>query len=725
MAGRGIKGAAAALAFALLAAGGGVRAQEGMSPQDAGARQDSDAAAMSVTPARGPMLTPVAAPAPVPAAGVVGVQTAGARPGAFPGMPSAAEIARLREGMTAAGAGAWDSLRSARAVSTDPLVKRVLQWRLASDMNAPASFAELKSALDDLQGWPGRETMRRRAEQAIFDSGWSMNQRAAWLQDGGPLSGDGKVALAQALKAMGRRDEAAAVLRGAWRVNTITPRAEALALGELSDLLRTEDHAARVDWALWRDDRAVANRLVARLGAEDEAVARARLVLQTRPRKGLQAAVDRVPAARRDDPGFLYDRTRYYRVTNRPELAFPIAARIDVTATPDVAHEPLFRERRRYVPRALREGQRTQAYNLINNHGVEGGEAFAEAEWLAGWLALRFTRDAAAADRHFAHMDEGVSTPISKARAAYWRAMASKAQGRDADAVAQLSTAARYNYTYYGLIAAAKVDPAATLTLGDRPAITQEARAAFDSREVVRALRLVALTGDERNFESFAYFLDDQLTTPAEHEMLSQIAREQAYTRIAVRSAKAGIRRGVLAPDAAYPLLDIPADARKPGRPEPALILAITRQESEFDPRAVSSAGARGLMQIMPATARMVARSEGLPYQPGWLIDDPAYNVTLGAAYLQSLLTDWNGSYILTIASYNAGPGRPREWIGDWGDPRQRSVDVIDWVELIPFSETRNYVQRVLENVQVYRHRLAGGPVPLRIEQDLRRGGAT
>ena len=169
-------------------------------------------------------------------------------------------------------------------------------------------------------------------------------------------------------------------------------------------------------------------------------------------------------------------------------------------------------------------------------------------------------------------------------------------------------------------------------------------------------------------------------------------------------------------------MLDLPADARKPGRPEPALILAITRQESEFDPRAHSSAGARGLMQIMPATARITARTEGLPYQPNWLVDDPSYNVTLGAAYLQHLLESWNGSYVLTIASYNAGPGRPREWIGDWGDPRASNADVVDWVELIPFSETRNYVQRVLENVQVYRHRIAGAPVPLRIEQDLRRG---
>jgi soluble lytic murein transglycosylase len=233
---------------------------------------------------------------------------------------------------------------------------------------------------------------------------------------------------------------------------------------------------------------------------------------------------------------------------------------------------------------------------------------------------------------------------------------------------------------------------------------------------------LIAQVGDQKDFESFAFYLDDQLQTQLEHELLSQLAREQAYTRTAVRSAKSGLRRGIVAPESAYPLMDLPADARKAGRPEPAVVLSITRQETEFDPRAISSAGARGLMQLMPATAKSTARIEGLPYEPRWLIEDPAYNVTLGAAHLEHLLEQWNGSYILTFAAYNAGPGNARRWIEENGDPRSSSVDAVDWVEMITFEETRNYVQRVLENVGVYRWRLANTPTPIRIEQDLRRG---
>ncbi len=723
MARYGMKGVVGACVAALLLAGSTVNAQEGfVTPFGAGPRPatSTPAVATEVSPPPAPLPAsppqiPVLPSAPAPS------MTTPAGGAATP-LPPAAEIARLRAGVAAADAGDWNSVRVARAGATDPLVRRILQWRLASDMSAPASFDEIKIALDQLPNWPGRETMRRRAEQQIFDSTLTFNQRAAWLQTGGPISGDGKVALAQSLKAIGQSAQANTIIRQTWRENILTPRAESYALMEFGSVLSSADHAARMDWALWRDDRATANRLMARVGPEDRLVAQARVALQTRPRKGLQATVDRVPSSRAEDAGLLYDRVRYIRRDGRPEDAMPIAARISATLAPAAGREALSKERRLYVPRALKAGNRARAYALVADHGLTSGESFADAEWMAGWLALRFTRDAAVADRHFARLNDGVSAPVSKARALYWRAMSQKALNQDAAAQAALTEAAKINHTYYGQIAASKIDRGAVLSFGERSLVTPAARAEFESREVVRALKLMADVGDQRDFESIAFYLDDQLNTPLEHEMLALIARERAYTRTAVRSAKAGMRRGIIAPDAAYPLLDIPADARKPGRPEPAIILAITRQESEFDPRARSSADARGLMQLLPSTARIVARTEGLPYQPNWLVDDPSYNVTLGAAYLQQLLETWNGSYVLTFASYNAGPGRPREWIGEWGDPRAPNADVIDWVELIPFSETRNYVQRVMENVQVYRHRIAGTPVPLRIEQDLKRG---
>jgi soluble lytic murein transglycosylase len=429
-----------------------------------------------------------------------------------------------------------------------------------------------------------------------------------------------------------------------------------------------------------------------------------------------------VPASRQDNPGFLYDRAQYRRRTGRPEEALPLAAQIEPREAPAVAREDIFRERRLYVPRALRNGNFRQAYNLVSNHGLSSGESFADAEWLSGWLMLRFLDQPQRAAEHFAHLSENVSAPVSRSRALYWRAEAARALGQADEAERLLAEAARHNFTYYGQLAATRGDRTAMLSLPETAYVSPEARARFAGRELVRALRLMSEVGAQRDFESIAFYLDDTLDDPMEIELLSQMAREQSYHRTALRSAKAGLFRGVVATNAAYPLVELPSAVRSRGRPEPALVLAVIRQESEFDPAAISNANARGLMQLIPSTARMQARREGMTYERAALTSDPEYNMTLGSAHLAQLIDEFGGSYVLAIAAYNAGSHNARSWIGDWGDPRSRSVDVVDWIELIPFAETRNYVQRVMENLQVYRHRLAGTPSPIELERDLQRG---
>lgn len=665
-----------------------------------------------------------------------------ATPVAFTPEPIAAsDVSLLRDGLQAATFGDWTRLRTARSQANEPIVRKILTWRLAAAQNSDAQFDEVDAAMLQLPGWPGRETMRRRGEQMIFDSQMNAERRASWLAaEGGPLTGDGQVAEAVALSQLGRRVEAVALAREVWRERALTNRAEGILLSNFETDLTTQDHADRVDRLLWRDDRSGATRLLTRLSVTDRAVANARLGLQggkntTRvvKRKGkrvritvgpnVTALLDAVPGSRQSDPGLLYDRARQLRRSNKPEEALTIVSRISAAEASPTVRETLFQEMRLYIPRALRMGQYQNAYNIASRHGLQKGEAFADGEWLAGWIALKFLRTPTQAAAHFSHLDDNVSTPVSKARALYWRAQADKALGQPDTANAALAQAAAFPFTYYGQLAAQAVNPNAMMTLGDPPPLTQDVRNGFEQRELVRALRLVAQIGDRQAFELISFYLDDQLETPADHEMLADLARMNFYTRVAVRSAKSGIRRGIVAQEAAFPLLDLPPQARGSDRPEPALVLAIARQESEFDPKAVSPVGARGLMQIMPATARSTAKRYGLPYMPASLTADPNYNLTLGSAYLEQLIDSFGGSYILAIASYNAGPGRANEWMSQWGDPRLASVDAVDWVELIPFAETRNYVQRVVENLQVYRYRLNGGPTPLTITQDLKRGG--
>jgi soluble lytic murein transglycosylase len=635
-------------------------------------------------------------------------------------LPAASERMRLRDGLAAAEAGDWFGLSQLRDAATDPLIRRMLQWRWAAANEAPLVFSDIAQALDELQGWPGRTSMRQRAEQAIFDSRLSASERVTFLrQDGGPLTGDGRIALAIALKQIGRRDEASEIARAAWRVDQLTSTAELRARDEFT--FTSEDHADRVDVLLWRGQRGAAQALLPRLSPADRAVAQARIALQARARRGLQTAVDSVPGSRADDPGFLYDRAQYRRRTGRPEEALPIAAEIDPREAPLLARDDIFRERRLYIPRALRAGNYRQAYGLVSNHGMTSGESFADAEWLSGWIMLRFLNQPQRAAEHFAHLSENVNAPVSRARALFWRAEATRALGQASEADRLLDEAARFNFTYYGQLAAVRRNPNATLSMPDAGSISAETRARFENRELVRALRVMADVGDARDFESIAFYLDDTLDDPQEIELLSQLAREQSWNRTALRSAKAGLFRNVVAVNAAYPTIELPQVVRSSGRPEPALVLSIIRQESEFDPSASSHANAHGLMQLIPSTARAQAAREGMTYQRASLTD-PNYNMTLGAAHLADLIDDFGGSYVLAIASYNAGAGNPRQWIEDWGDPRSRTVDVIDWIELIPFSETRNYVQRVTENLQVYRYRLAGRPVPIEIERDLQRG---
>jgi len=640
--------------------------------------------------------------------------------------PSPDQAAQLAAGLQAARSGDWDGVRAARAGTNNPLIKRILLWRLASDAESSALFEEIDEGLKQLPEWPRRGAMRRRAEQAIFDSSLGASARVSFLrEEGGPLTGDGKAALALAMADLGQRSEALATAKDAYHNHPLTPRAEGELLRAFGGAFTAKDHALRADYALWRDDTATAARLAPRLAGPDRTVVQARIALQRRQSRGLQALVNAANAVRRDDPGLLYDRARYIRRTGRPEDALEVIARSDPAQASASAQGALNTERRLFVNRALRAGQHQTAYRLAAEHQLGRSVELAESEWLAGFVAFRFLRDMDKATAHWTTLKGSVSTPVSLARADYWLGRAAERRGDQAAAQAHFREAAAYGFTYYGQLARERLGEATLSFISEAPPPSVEDRQAFEAREIVQALRLIAAAGERQDFESLAFGLDDLLQTPAEHEQLSALARAQGYYKTALRSAKAGLRRGVVAGASAYPVLELPRAALGAGRAEPALIHAIARQESEFDPGARSGANARGLMQLLNSTAAATARRIGQPYAGAASLYDPEVNVTLGSAYVQELVDRFDGSYVLALAAYNAGPSRAREWIEYWGDPRSRSVDPVEWVELMPFEETRNYVQRVMENLQVYRHRLANAPAPLRLSEDLKRGGST
>jgi soluble lytic murein transglycosylase-like protein len=342
--------------------------------------------------------------------------------------------------------------------------------------------------------------------------------------------------------------------------------------------------------------------------------------------------------------------------------------------------------------------------------------AEADSEFQAGWTALTHYKDAKAADEHFARLQAIGHSPLTQSRALYWRGRAAEAMGDPVAAQLFFGQAARYQTTFYGQLAASK-GGAATILLGHDPVVTAADRARFEAREPIRAARLLAQIGAKDAFKSFVAALSDMLPTTAEEALLVDFARVYGDQTLAMRVVRNAARRDLILPERGYPIRSAPGSY---DAPESAFVLGITRQESGFDPEARSGAGARGMMQLMPATAQIVAQRLGLGYGD---LDDPAYNMKLGSAFLGQLVSQFGGSYVMAAAAYNAGPGRPPQWAMECGDPRSASTDPVDFIECIPFSETRDYVMRVMEATQIYRARLNGGTAPDTLERDLKRGG--
>jgi soluble lytic murein transglycosylase len=625
----------------------------------------------------------------------------------------------LRDAINAAERGSWSDVRLQETQARDAVVRKLIRW-LRGRSDPRMSFDELSSLLVEQGDWPFMRGVQIRAEDAISGSVLLDPQRIAWFESmGGPASGDGRIALAEAYRRSGQREEAIPHVRDAWHGNTLDNATTRMVIGEYGSDLTREDHQKRADFLLWTNQRTAATRLKDYVGSDWARLIDARYRLQARA-AGVDAAVDAVPSSLQSHPGLLFDRAQWRRKAGQGRDSYvSLLRRIDGAEIPAAGRDDLWDARHGLIRTFLKEREFQTTYDLAANHGMSSGGDFAEAAWVAGWTALRHLNRPDDAMKHFRDLENGTTTPISQARAHYWQGRAFEAKGDNGAALQKFEQAAQYPYVYYGQLAAEKVG-LTQLFLESETEISDAQRAAFNDRDQVKALKLLAENGQSNEFRQFAFNIDNMLESEAEYLMLSQIANEYLYPEVGVRGAKAGLAKSIIAPQAVFPIPD--HELQREPRVEKAVIYALARQESEMNPSAVSHANARGLMQFIPSTARAEAAKIGLPYKTSWLTDDPGYNMTLGGSHLDTLLGQFNGSYIMAAAAYNAGASRPRRWMQEYGDPRTGEIDVIDWVEFIPFAETRNYVQRVLENTQVYRQRIEGGPVEMRLSEDLNRG---
>jgi soluble lytic murein transglycosylase len=419
------------------------------------------------------------------------------------------------------------------------------------------------------------------------------------------------------------------------------------------------------------------------------------------------------------DPAYLFARVSYLRRQNKDREAAALLQRAPRDAEALVRPDEWWTERRLVARDLLDQGDARTAYAVVAAYTAESDQTKMEAEFHCGWIALRFLGDARIAARHFANLSAEAERPISISRGAYWQGRAAEAMGDRGGAQRFYQLAARYPTTYYGQIARGRIG-VRSLDLRGLPSIENGDRNTFSNLIAVRAINQLYAIGKRDYARTLVNDMGKRLQDSEQLVLLGQLALANGDAKAALWVGKSATQRGLPLDTIAFPTGAIPA-YQATGNVERAVVYSIARQESEFGHDVVSHAGARGLMQVMPSTAKATARAAGMAFDPQRLLTDPAYNARIGEAHLGELIDRFKGSYILTFAAYNAGPARVADWVRTYGDPRDPKVDPIDWVERIPYTETRNYVQRVMENVQVYRARLNARSALL-IDTDLRRG---
>jgi soluble lytic murein transglycosylase len=604
-----------------------------------------------------------------------------------------------------------------QAVISDPVARKLAEWLILRSDDNGASVERYRAFISANPSWPSQTFLRRRLEAALWDDHRDDATVWSWFENESPISAKGRFALARVMIARGDRANAERLVREAWRGDGMSEDTESTALDLFGALLTAGDHKARMDTLLYGTEQEAGGlRAAKRLGAGHVALAKARIA-SNRKASNAKALLEAVPGELRGDAGYLFAKIQLLR----REEKFAEAAQLMLGAPkdPNRLHnlDEWWIERRLLARKMLDIGEHRTAYLIARDAALPTRDIYkTEQEFTAGWIALRFLNDPAVAAQHFARIGVGSVNPTALARAGYWQGRAAEAAGRAQEARAAYGRAAEQSTSYYGQLARAKLG-LPQLELNGTP--TGRGRG-VERLEIVRAVQL--LYELDEGGVAVPIFADmGENGDPEALIGLAELSARYNDARAMLLLGKAALNRGLPFDHYAYPVNGIPPFRQIGPEVEPSVVYAIARQESAFNQAVVSPAQAYGLMQVTPDAGRYVCKRAGVSFDLSRMKTDPVYNATLGAAELGGLLEDYRGSYIMTFAGYNAGRGSVRKWIERYGDPRDPKVDAVDWVEQIPFSETRNYVQRIMENLQVYRARFGGG-TRLQIEADLHRG---
>jgi soluble lytic murein transglycosylase len=627
------------------------------------------------------------------------------------------DLSAIKQALELVHKGRPDEATNIESTITDPVGRKLVEWAILRGDDTDLDFPRYAAFISTNPSWPGITSLLRRAEAALWQKESDSRAVIEFFRSEPPRTAKGRFVLARALLVQGDRAGAQAALREAWRKDSFSADTEAQAREVFGDLITPADDKARMDARFDVEDDDAGLRAARRLGSVEAAIAKARAAVINKSSKA-KALLDEVPAEGRQDPGYIFSRIQWLRRSDKIAEAahWMLAAPHDPDRLGDL--DQWWVERRLIARKLLDLGDLKSAYAVANTAATPINENYrSEQHFTAGWIALRFLREPSVALAHFARIAEGATNPMTLARSYYWQGRAAEALAHERDARAYYETAARYSTAYYGQLARARLG-IETVALRAPP----EPSADHARLEVARIFEILYALDERDMVANMAADLGDKSTDVTALAALGEIATRHNDARTTLLIGKPALSHGLPLEHYAFPDFGVPNYQQIGPEVERSVVYSIVRQESAFNSRVVSSANAIGLMQVTPAAGRDAAKRFNVSFDQHRLMADVAYNAQIGTAELGNDIASWHGSYILAFVAYNAGPRRAKEWIEQYGDPRNPKVDPIDWIERIPISETRNYVQRIIENMQVYRARFSNDS-RLLIEADLRRGG--
>ncbi len=607
----------------------------------------------------------------------------------------------------------WNSALKSAVKVKDREFKNLITWMYLKTTKNGASFAEYKKFIEQNEDYPRINRIRYLAEEKIYLRNNSPTSIINWFEKYPPVGGLGKIKLAEAYLEQGKTDKVKELIKQGWVEATIRKNDLGYYRAKFKKFIDSDDHIKRADYLAWERKYWDLKRMLKYLPTDQRALYNARQILISNS-YGVDNAISKVPQYLKEDPGLEFDRLRWRNRRGRLDGSLEILYRNSLKTEKQMVRPDKWWDQRESVVRSLIYKKRYKtAYKISSEHALSAGPSFAEAEWLSGWIALIFLNSPEYAINHFQNFYNNVGYPISLARGAYWLGASYEKLNETELSNKFYSEAANFPMTYYGQLAFNKINPGGNFELKDQSFFDKEYEKEFKKNKLIRHLVLLKeLNATQLGKDIFKHLAELNIDKGSE-VLAADLATNLERYDFAIQISKKASYEKRFYNKYNYPIIATPKVINNKTMPKSEVILAIIRQESEFDKSANSWAGARGMMQLMKYTAKVVAKQAKLPYSISGLTRDPEYNIKLGSYYFNSLIEEYNGVYPFAIAAYNAGPNRVKTWRRVNGDPSKGQLSYINWIEQIRFEETRNYVQRVLENINVYKYILSKEPVKI------------